>query len=426
MNAKKIQLYWHLPCVILLGFGLAVLLLLAMGLAAGTGIAQAYPDLPQAWTETEPIPQKTTNYAFAQCVDDPDGFYVIGGGQAQGDPIDDAWHYDAASDTWTELESLPVALIHPAAACYEGKIYTAGGWQLPEPHVTDNLFIYDITSDTWTQGPDLPHVLWLASMGAWDGRLYLVGGTTGVYPSITPINHVDIYDIAAGAWTDQGGAPMPVAARTSGNAQVGPYLFIVGGGAISGHTNATQRYDMSADAWESGPTFTSARNAPGLAATGTHLYAMGGDVDPSTSLVLTDLVETLDYSVWPGSSWSDLGDPLPDTYAGNFGGFCTEAVTGGEVWSVGGTIDNLVTITNTNYYRSAEACADFYFGNLAPEDSADSDEPGETVTYALSIDDNGTQVDTYDITSSASWTTTYSPIRLARWPRARAPRWSFR
>ena len=132
---------------------------------------------------------------------------------------------------------------------------------------------------------------------------------------------------------------------------------------------------------------------------------MGGDANFGDGFDAVESVDFLDYSVWPGSSWNDLNDPLPDNYAGNVGSFCTEAVTGGEIWSVGGF--TLETITNTNYYRHAEPCADFYFGNLAPESLDDSGAPGEVVAYTLTITNNGTLADTYDIASSASWTTTH-------------------
>ncbi len=97
-------------------------------------------------------------------------------------------------------------------------------------------------------------------------------------------------------------------------------------GNYNNNVNATQRLDLAADppAWETGPTFTSQRAFLALAATGTQLYAIGGDVNGSGVIIQTDLVESLDLSLWPGGSWTDIYDPIPQALMTNVG-FCTEA-----------------------------------------------------------------------------------------------------
>jgi hypothetical protein len=92
---------------------------------------------------------------------------------------------------------------------------------------------------------------------------------------------------------------------------------------------------MATGPWETGPAFTSARAAFDLVATGTRLYAIGGDADGGSQGDPTDLVEALDLSTWPGGGWEDIADPLPRTIEGS-AGFCSESVSGGEIWSVGG------------------------------------------------------------------------------------------
>jgi hypothetical protein len=290
--------------------------------------------------------------------------------------------------------------------CYGGHIYAAGGND--GSGATDLFYIYDIAAGTWSQAANLPHPLKQAAIGAWDGHLYLAGGTLTSAPW-PPIDHVDVYDIASNTWSDHPGEHMPVATDSAGYYQQGFYLYIVGGwsGDFSHNVSATQRYDMATGAWESGPVFTSARAAFALAGNGSHLYAIGGDADGGTQGDPTDMVESLDLSTWPGGAWVDIVDPLPLTIEGNSAGFCSESVSGGEIWSVGGA-ENWGHLLEDVYYRpTGEPCFDFYFGDLQPESLATTGMASETVTYTLSIHNDGTMPDTFDISASAVWTTTF-------------------
>jgi hypothetical protein len=367
----------------------------------------------EAWVEASPVPHITSFYGSAQCEDDPDGFYVIGGAEGYSDPINDFYHYDAASDTWAPLADLPIEMMGIAATCYEGKIYAAGGWRYPA-NVTNLFHIYDITSNTWTTGPPLPRLAWGAALGAWDGKLFLAGGAPTIQP-ITPVSQVDIYDIASGVWTAQGGAPMPAGAYGAGEAQVGPYLFMVGGWAddILNNLDTTQRYDMSENTWLVQHDFPSQRAVFALATTGSRLYAIGGDKNGGTEFE-TNLVEYLDIAGWPGMGWQALGDPLPDELFLNSAGYCTEAVTGGEVWSVGGAqYVNPTTASafDINQYRPAEPCLGYdYALALVPDTQSGEGYRGGTVDYTLTVTNTGDTPDAYTIDLTSTWTTTVSGL----------------
>jgi hypothetical protein len=127
-----------------------------------------------SWMEAAPIPNLSANAATAQCPDDPDSFYVIGGWGSAGTPTQ-TLRYDADTGDWTSLADLPLELLVPSAVCYQGKIYLAGGssWY----YVYNFFYIYDIAANTWTPGPNLPRPVAGAALGVWDGRLYLAGGT---------------------------------------------------------------------------------------------------------------------------------------------------------------------------------------------------------------------------------------------------------
>ena len=172
------------------------------------------------------------------------------------------WRYDADTDTWTELAPVPEGGEGPTAACLEGKIHVMGG------DGTDRHYVYDVATDTWTPP--------LRSHGRYGVRQPPPLTARSCSPEATPTsssdgtsNEVNIYDIASDTWTT--GAPMPVAASTPGFAQAGELLYVVGGwgdNAPASNVDVTQRYDISGDAWETGPTFESARADLALSATG--------------------------------------------------------------------------------------------------------------------------------------------------------------
>ena len=124
----------------------------------------------------------------------------------------------------------------------------------------------------------------------------------------------------------------------------------------------------------------------------------------STLTQLTWLRE-LDHSLWPGGVWSNMGDPLPQALSYNSAGFCTEAVTGGEVWSVGGGyVDPIFTIVDTNQYRPAEACLGYNYGvTLSPTALGGSGYPDETVAYTLTVTNTGDTPDAYSVLVTSTW-----------------------
>ena len=157
--------------------------------------------------------------------------------------------------------------------------------------------------------------------------------------------------------------------------------------------NATQRYDMSSDTWETGPEFTAARSDGALAATSEALYAIAGDANGSAFFEATTQVDRLELASWPGGAWEDLADPLPQARSANQAGFCTNAISGGEIWSVGGFLN--FTWHDDNLYReTGEACGG---AGDAPWLSADPTEgtvdPGGSATVAVSVDASVPEVD---------------------------------
>lgn len=309
------------------------------------------PELP-TWAAGTPFPPGSgvVRYAWAQCPTMPDSVFIFSGVDETFSVTTNSWRYDADTDTWIMLAPIPVAVEGPAAACWQGQVFVLGGGG------TDQHFIYDVAANTWSPGAALPRPVWGAAAGAWGGKIFMVGGDADFFFGGTS-NEVNIYDVATDTWIGSG-APMAEAAVTPGWGQAGPMLYLAGGWSDLSPVNnvlTTQRYDMAADSWTTGPVFASGRADLVLAVGQGHLYAAGGDADGNGAFDATNLVESLPHTSWPGGSWADTGDPLPTALTAHSSGACTLAVSGGEIWSQGGWGGGVVT--GANSYRSiGEGC----------------------------------------------------------------------
>jgi hypothetical protein len=132
--------------------------------------------VPDAWVAAAPIPATLVRYAKAQCQEDINVTYLIGG-VSNGSIVNTLYRYDAVANSWSTLAPLPNMGEGPAGTCYDGKIYVAGGSGMTY------FQIYDIASNTWTQGPAMPSAQHTTgAMGAWDGKVFVIGGDDDFYP----------------------------------------------------------------------------------------------------------------------------------------------------------------------------------------------------------------------------------------------------
>ncbi len=369
-------------------------------------VAPLSPD----WASGAPVPAGIVRYAYAQCPDDPNVFYVISG-VSNGFIVNTNYKYDASTNTWTTLAPIPTGQESPSAACLDGRIYVMGG------SGTNQMFIYDIASNTWGSGAAVPEGVEGAVAGALDGKVYLIGGDNDFFPGSGVYDHVRIYDVGSNSWSS--GTPMPVGSSNPGGVQVGQFIYVAGGwgpSAPSSNLNVTERYDMSSDTWETGPTFTPAKADFALAASGAALYAIAGDANGAGFFDATTSVHRVDLSSWPGGTWDDLADPLPGPRTANQAGFCTTAITGGETWSVGGLDSSFIWHNDAFYRASGEGCAGVNVPWL-DESPAEFDVPvggtvNVTVTLSATTDAGVTQPGTYSaqIAVNANTPQTIDPI----------------
>lgn len=382
--------------------GFTILFVLGF-LILGTRDVQRAAGTPATWNPATPLPYPLASH-IVKCVDDPDHFYLVGGVLNTSTLTNTLLRYTISTGVWDPpLPVMPDVREGLMATCYQGKIYAAGGWHYVGgvQIVTNTFFIYDIASAAWTTGTPLPDVLDFGAMGAWDGKLYVIGGVRS-HQNFVSVNRVDVYDIATGEWTAGGGAPMPYAASLFGfGAQAGPYVYVVGGIGVPNttHVHQTQRYNMATNSWVLGPEFTSARANHSVAVTSTHLYAISGDLEGGGEYEPVGLVETLDLSKWPADPWKDVQDLLP-TPVIQSATTCSDILTGGEIWAVGGLNSYLITV-DSNVYRPSEPCAS-YGADLSVPMSGEG-LPGASVEYILTITNTGNVVDYYALDVVSDW-----------------------
>ncbi len=300
----------------------------------------------RSWVQASPLPESHTagRYGHAQDPDSPDSFYIISGVGSHKDVKQDVFRYDSGTDTWHTLQSIPNGYEGPGATCYNGKIYVAGGGG------SSALQIYNIATDSWSAGTDVPRGSWGTAMGAWNGKIFVIGGDSDFVISDTS-DSVDIYNVSSMTWSN--GTAMPFPALSAGYVQSGRYLYIVGGWCDDSPANnvtATQRYDMATDTWSLGPAFASGRSDFALTIAGEFMYAIGGDSNGGGIFDVSDTVEYLDLSFWPGGNWTDTGDSIPTALTAMRCGATTSAVTGQEIWLAGG-LDAGFNFVGTTQYK---------------------------------------------------------------------------
>src|SRR6187397_577188 len=120
--------------------------------------------------------------------------YVIGGwndGKAAGV----TYEYDPATDKWTKKQPMPRPAHHAALAAANGKIYVMGGFVPPKDAAVpigvawepiDNAWEYDPAADSWKSLAPLPGKRGSAIAAEVGGKIYVIGGATTVEGSKDP------------------------------------------------------------------------------------------------------------------------------------------------------------------------------------------------------------------------------------------------
>lgn len=262
------------------------------------GLVYEYDPATDKWTKKKPMVLPAHHVAFTEL----DGkFYAFGGfvppesGPPAWVPINNAWEYDAANDSWKALASMPSKRGSAVAATVNGKIYVIGGAALhpgskeialypTRPHRSvDTVEEYDPKTNTWSQRSSMPTARNHAAIGAVNNKIYVIGGRLGSAFIFTASNTnvVEEYNPA----TDQWGlvkARMPTERSGGAWAVYKGRIYVAGGEhqdeRLMAAFRALEAYDPVTNSWSELPMMPIPRHGLAGAVVGDRLHLVSGDV----------------------------------------------------------------------------------------------------------------------------------------------------
>ncbi len=281
------------------------------GVVSPTGYNWCYDPATNAWTERKPMPVPAHHIMVAAW---NDKIYVFGGfvrppSFVAWQPIDRAWEYDPASDSWKELAPMPTPRGAGQAVEVNSKIYVIGGAQSNKPGDAgradcpgsiDELVVgtveeYDPATNQWRGRSAMPTARNHFFAGAADGKIYAVDGRIGtvfVTKSDT-IDLVEVYDPTTDHWAFASRAPT-TRGDVTGDEHDGQ-LYVAGGEFQDFQRKMTfwavEVFNPKTGGWSALPHMLVARHGFAAAFVGAKLHVMGGGfqsdgmpgVDPTTA-----------------------------------------------------------------------------------------------------------------------------------------------
>jgi N-acetylneuraminic acid mutarotase len=321
----------------------------AWGQGAGQ---QGSAPAPGKWGRLAPLPEKSEEFTFT----DVNGKIYLFGGLPEGNkgPLGLVQEYDAATDKWTMKKKMPLATHHAAAAVYNGKIYLFGGQAQLQPGgpsqiPIDNAWEYDPATDTWKALAPMPTARTAAVAAAVGGKIYVIGGAS-VHPgqkvvSLGPtvphrsLGTNEVYDPATNKWETRTEAP--TARNHAAVGVVNGKIYIIGGRVGSAvtttgsNTNVVEVYDPATDNWGvAGLRMPTPRSGMGWATHNGKIYVAGGEMYNRDFFAVIRAVEVYDPAT---NTWGRL-PPMPTARHG-----VNVAAIGNRLYVIGGHIQGAGT-----------------------------------------------------------------------------------
>lgn len=229
------------------------------------GVTAAHAQAPGEWVKLAPFPEPSEEVYGAAA---GGRFYVFGGLAPGSRPKGLVYEYDPATDQWTKKKPMPLPAHHVAFADLNGKIYAFGGFILPKSgppawEPLNNAWEYDPASDSWKALAPMPTKRGSTCAAVVGGKIYVIGGA-GNHPGslesalLANLPHrslptVEEYDPVANTWRTR--SPMPTARNHAAVGAVGGRIYVIGGrvGAafmsVASNTDVVEEYDPATDSW---------------------------------------------------------------------------------------------------------------------------------------------------------------------------------
>jgi len=299
------------PAEELLGASAGGKLYVFCGLAPGwkpMGLVYEYDPATDKWTQKKPMALASHHVSFTEY---KGKIYAFGGfvpptsGAPAWVPINNAWEYDPAADTWKALAPMPTKRGSPVAVTVGDKMYVIGGATTPpntnepsvlptRPHIAvGTVEEYDPATNTWRQRTSMPTPRNHATAGAVNGKIYVIGGRIGA-AFISVASNTDVveeYDPASDTWGAVR-ARMPSARSATASGVYNGRIYVSGG---EGQTTqymmtfrALEAYDPALNRWTTLPSMPVSRHGLAGAVVGNRLHMVSGDVQSAGSGVKVD------------------------------------------------------------------------------------------------------------------------------------------
>ncbi len=249
-----------------------------------------------AWTNTTPVEGVFLRGGHA--VDETGRILVIAGTDDTGDPGD---HYvwdeaNGGAGGIDERSSAAPAEGFAIATDDLGRVYSIGGSNEASTGLADpggNVERYDATTNQWTVLPSLPApVMDAAACYDGQGHILVIGGydVTG-----TRVAGVSTFDLSLGTWTQSPVVNMP-SARAGCEAVLGNdgLVYVLGGSTDAGATSDVLILDPATGAFGAGPSMLEPREHFGCTVDSAgFIWAVGGDASTTSEKLFTSTCPTI-------------------------------------------------------------------------------------------------------------------------------------
>jgi len=238
-------------------------------------------------------------------------------------------------EAWFSRAHLPTARANLAAAELGGTVYVVGGFDRNDA-IRDLVEKYDPHTDSWTAGPQVPTPRAAAATAGLGGLLYVAGGFVPLANGDDePTDSVTAYDPRTEAWTPV--APMPTARARLRLAATGSHLYAIGGQSRNGdNLSIVERYDPQSDTWAGVASMHQSRGVHGVVSI-THgsrglIVVIGGA--QAIHFEVTGFLGSTETYDPVTDRWSLLDAQLPRPKAG----LVAAAQANGTVLAIGGSV----------------------------------------------------------------------------------------
>jgi len=304
-----------------------------------------------SWTKLAPFPEPAEEISGAAA---GGKMYVFAGLAPVWKPIGMVYEYDPATNRWTRKHTMALPSHHVAFTTYHDKIYAFGGFVLPESGPPgwvpiNNAWEYDPAADSWKALAPMPTKRGSALAAVVNDKIYVIGGAstipgskeTAIFPTHPHISvgTVEEYDPATNTWRER--SPMPTPRNHAAIGVVNGKIYVIGGrvGAafigLASDISVVEEYDPGTDQW-SGPRarMPFARSAIGAAVYGGRIYVAGGEYQDPHMMATFRAVEAFDPAT---NSWTEM-PPMPVSRHG-----LAVGVVGNRLYVISGDVQSAGT-----------------------------------------------------------------------------------